>query len=123
LVLHGKKQQNFARLPMVRRAIWKAYGCLFILNGVWKLVWGISLWFGAYWLLKQTITYVRQRSTDVIKGQMYALGFFLSSFIASVAIHQLLSQSGRLGLRVRTFFYRYSHKMRIVNYLLFAFQR
>ena len=31
---------------------------------------------------------------------MYALGFLLSSVIASIAIHQLLSQSGRLGLRV-----------------------
>jgi ABC-type multidrug transport system fused ATPase/permease subunit len=37
-----------------------------------------------------------------LTGHMYALGFFLSSFIASIAIHQLLSQSGRLGMRVKS---------------------
>jgi len=35
---------------------------------------------------------------------MYALGFLLSSIFASIFIHQLLSQSGRLGLRVCIFF-------------------
>jgi ABC-type multidrug transport system fused ATPase/permease subunit len=71
-------------------------------------VWGISLWFGAYWLLKQTVSFVRRKSADTVKlneiltGQMYALGFLISSIIASIAIHQLLSQSGRLGLRVKS---------------------
>jgi hypothetical protein len=92
------------RLPLIRRAIFKAYGSLFILNGVWKIVWGISLWFGAYWLLKQTIRYVRARSQERAEGHIYAVGFLLSSVIASIAIHQLLSQSGRLGLRVNLSF-------------------
>lgn len=87
---------------MIRRAIFRAYGTLFVLNGIWKIVWGASLWFGAYWLLKQTISYVRAKSTDRVLGHMYALGFLLSSLLASVAIHQMLSQSGRLGLRVKS---------------------
>lgn len=88
------------RLPMIRRAIFKAYGALFILNGIWKLTWGISLWFGAYWLLKETIKFVRKNPRDSTDGHLYALGFFLSSFVSTICIHQLLSRSGTLGLRV-----------------------
>ena len=97
-----KLSQKEMRLPMIRRAIFKSFGSLFILNGIWKIIWGVSLWFGAYWLLKKTVAYVRNKSTDRVIGQMYALGFLLSSVIASVAIHQLLSQSGRLGLKVKS---------------------
>ncbi|CAF0866320.1 unnamed protein product, partial [Brachionus calyciflorus] len=101
-----KKEINCAqkanRLPMIRRAIFKSFGTLFILNGIWKIIWGASLWFGAYWLLKQTVSFVRNQSTDRVAGHMYALGFLLSSVVASIAIHQLLSQSGRLGLRVKS---------------------
>ena len=73
-----------------------------MLNGIWKIIWEISLWFGAWWLLKQTINFVRIKSKDRVTGHMYALGFFFSSFVATISIHQLLSQSGRLGLRVKS---------------------
>ena len=86
---------------MIRRALFKAFGLNFILNGIFKILWGIALWFGAYWLLKVTIQYVRSKSTDVVTGQMYALGFLISSVLATIFIQQLLSQSGRLGLRVK----------------------
>ncbi len=88
------------RKPLIRRAIFKTFGLTFILNGIWKIVWGASLWFGAYWLLKQTVSWVRAQSNDRVAGHLYAMGFFLSSFVATIGIHQLLSQSGRLGLRV-----------------------
>jgi len=101
--MHEKDQaKKENRLPLIRRAIFKAYGSLFLLNGVWKLVWGITLWFGAYWLLKQTITYVRAKSTDRVAGHMYAFGFLLSSVFSTIAIHQLISRSGCLGLRVKS---------------------
>lgn len=100
-----KEEQDRAsrqnRLPQIRRAIFKAFGSLFVLNGVWKVIWAGSLWFGAYWLLKQTINHVRIKSTDHVAGHMYAFGLLVSSMVATVAIHQLLSQSGRLGMRVR----------------------
>ena len=82
--------------------MFRAYGLAFALNGIWKIIWGIALWFGAYWLLKQTIAYVRKPLQDKTDGHLYAMGFFLSSFIASIAIHQLYSQSGRLGMRVKS---------------------
>ena len=101
---YWKKEKELAasnkRLPVIRKAIFKAYGLTFVLNGIWKIVWGISLWFGAYWLLKQTVAFVRAQKEDTQTGQLYALGFLLSSIVASIAIHQMLSQSGRLGLRV-----------------------
>jgi hypothetical protein len=90
----------YLRPPVIRRALIKAYGVTFVLNGIWKIIWGIALWFGAYWLLKQTVIYVRTKTYDQQKGQLYAFGFLISSVIASIAIHQLLSESGRLGLRV-----------------------
>lgn len=90
------------RLPKIRRAVFRAYGLSFVLNGIWKIIWGMSLWFGAYWLLKQTITYVRKQSKDSTDGHLYAMGFFLSSVVASIAIHQLYSRSGRLGIQVKS---------------------
>ena len=87
--------------PMIRRALFKAFGLNFILNGILKVFWAAAEWFGAYWLLKVTIQYVRSKSTDVVTGQMYALGFLISSVLATIFIQQLLSQSGRLGLRVK----------------------
>jgi hypothetical protein len=95
-----QKAKENDRFPLIRRAIFKAYGLKFILNGIWKLLWGASLWFGAYWLLKQTIAYVRLKNTTRTDGHLYAMGFFLSSALASICIHQLLSKSGSLGLRV-----------------------
>jgi hypothetical protein len=65
-------------------------------------VWGVSLWFGAYWLLKETIRFVREESKNVVAGQMYALGFLISSLVCSIAIHQLLSEGASLGLRVKS---------------------
>jgi ABC-type multidrug transport system fused ATPase/permease subunit len=60
------------------------------------------LWFEAYWLLKKIVQFARIQSTDKWLGHQYALGFLASSVIASVGIHQLLSQSGCLGLRVKS---------------------
>lgn len=100
------KEKEVAKLkdrsPLIRRAIFKAYGLTFALNGLWKLLWGFSLWFGAYWLLKQTIAFIRKNrlSEDKTDGHLYALGFMWSSVVASICIHQLLAQSGSLGLRV-----------------------
>lgn len=95
------------RSPLIRKAIFKAYGVSFVLNGIWKLLWGISLWFGAYWLLKQTIAFVRKNrlSDDKTDGHLYALGFLLSSVLATICIEQLLFQSGSLGLRVNIYFF------------------
>jgi hypothetical protein len=140
--IEEKKRAKLLKVqPSIKRAIFKAFGLQFILNGVYKILWGISLWFGAYWLLKQTIalvrnitskltcatnlylcffymlkvknfflsifyyrTYItnttRDCSQDKLTGHMYALGFLLSSIAATIFIQQLLSQSGRLGLRV-----------------------
>ena len=88
--------------PRIRTALFKTFGVAFALNGIFKILWGIALWTGAYWLLKVTVSYVRSKSSDVVQGQMYALGFLISSVFATIFIQQLLSQSGRLGLRVAT---------------------
>ena len=45
--------------PSVKRAIFKAFGLTFALNGILKILWGMALWFGAYWLLKKTVALVR----------------------------------------------------------------
>ncbi len=90
------------RKPLIRKAILRAYGLQFALTGLWKILWAAALWFGAYWLLKQTINHVRQKSTNQLEGHMYALGFLVSSVVASIGIHQLLSQSACAGLHART---------------------
>ena len=57
-----KEKQRAAKLnckPTITRAIFRAFGLTFALNGLFKILWGISLWLGAYWLLKQTVALVR----------------------------------------------------------------
>ena len=108
-----EKEKSVAKhkTPSIKKALFKTFGLRFLMNGVYKILWGIVLWLGAYWLLKQTValvrdmtkpnmTLTRNKSHDQFEGQMYALGFLLSSIFASIFIHQMISQSGRLGLRV-----------------------
>jgi hypothetical protein len=45
---------------------------------------------------------VRKQSKDSTDGHLYAMGFLLSSVVASIAIHQLYSRSGRLGIQVKS---------------------
>ena len=54
-----ERAAKFKVKPTITRAIFKAFGLTFVLNGLFKILWGISLWLGAYWLLKQTVALVR----------------------------------------------------------------
>lgn len=89
-------------MPQIRRAIIRAYGLKFVLNSLWKIIWAIALWFEAYWLLKKTILFLRVPAEDLTLGHIYAVGFLISSIIASIGIHQMLSQSMKLGVRVKS---------------------
>lgn len=89
-------------MPQIRRAIIRAYGLTFVLNSLWKIIWAVALWFEAYWLLKKTILFLRVPAEDLTQGHIYAVGFLISSIIASIGIHQMLSQSMKLGVRVKS---------------------
>lgn len=67
---------------------------------MWKLVWSAALWFGAYWLLKKTIEFVRLQTQNSFDGHIFAIGFVVSSVVSTIAIQQLYSTSACLGLRV-----------------------
>ena len=54
-----KRAKLFQVQPSIKRAIFRAYGLTFVQNGLFKILWGVSLWFAAYWLLKQTVALVR----------------------------------------------------------------
>ena len=53
--------------PSIKRAIFRAFGLTFVLNGIFKILWGMALWLGAYWLLKQTVALVRDITSTSIK--------------------------------------------------------
>jgi hypothetical protein len=57
--------------PSIKSAIFRAFGLTFALNGLFKILWGISLWLGAYWLLKQTVALVRDITGKVLCSNMY----------------------------------------------------
>ena len=90
------------RRPSIRRALIRVYGIRFALIGIWKIAWIASLLFGAYWLLKQTMNFVRVKSNDRTTGHLLSIGYLLSSIIVCVAIHQLIYQGARLGLQVKS---------------------
>ncbi|KNE56750.1 hypothetical protein AMAG_02529 [Allomyces macrogynus ATCC 38327] len=87
--------------PTVLGALRRVYQSHYILIGMWKLVWGVFTWAGAYYFLKVFVLFL-QNDEDEFKGQMWALALGLSSLFSSIAIHQLYGECAREGVRVKS---------------------
>ena len=76
------------------------------LIGLWKLIWGTSLWIGASLLLKRIMQFVRKEENGVKIEHVPADGYFLAgmflltSVICTISIQQLVAQSFLVGLQV-----------------------
>ncbi|KAJ9087822.1 hypothetical protein DSO57_1029227 [Entomophthora muscae] len=89
-------------LPSIYRALYKLYGRAYMLVGIWKLVWGLFTWLGAYYFLSVSLQSLDPKSGWApISGYMFAMSLLLSSLFSSVAIHQLYGQCTRIGIQVK----------------------
>ena len=82
------------------RAIWAAFGTRYVLISIWKVFWIICTWSSAYWALKLLISSLESQDSAWI-CHLYALGLFLTSFLGSLCMHQLVLQSTRIGIQCR----------------------
>ena len=88
------------------RALFHSYGRLYFAIGLWKIIWGIFTWLGAYYFLKVTLRWLADKkvnpdvSDDI--GHGYAVALLLCGVLSSIAIHQLYGQCARVGIQVRS---------------------
>jgi ABC-type multidrug transport system fused ATPase/permease subunit len=80
-------------------AIVRTYGLKYAGIGIWKLLWGGSLWFGVYYLLSE-IMQLKTKSA-VLDKQVIAILFLISSLLCTIFIQQLMAQSFNVGIQVR----------------------
>lgn len=89
--------------PELIRALFASYGKLYALIGIWKIVWGIFTWLGAYWFLKVSLVWldeIRIGTSTEGTGHAYAVALLICGLLSSVAIHQLYAQCARVGIQV-----------------------
>jgi ABC-type multidrug transport system fused ATPase/permease subunit len=99
----------YFRPPSIRSAIIKTYGFKYMLIGIWKILWGASLWIGVSYMLRSFITYIKNRRSsgftmdpNLSEGYFWSGMFLLSSVICTVAIQQLVSQSFLVGMQAKS---------------------
>ncbi|KAJ3067239.1 hypothetical protein HDU98_009578 [Podochytrium sp. JEL0797] len=93
------------KVPMLWKALQRAFGRSYAMLGIWKLAWAAFKWLGCYFVLKWILEFTEQRnrgeSVEQWHGHVLALGLFLSCLFASVCYHQLSMQSTKIGIRCR----------------------
>ncbi|KAI0229209.1 hypothetical protein L0F63_004556, partial [Massospora cicadina] len=89
--------------PSIYRALYTQYGRTYLLVGIWKLVWALFTWLGAYYFLKVSLEALDPKmGWEPISGYMFAMSLLFSSLFSSVAIHQLYGQCARIGVQVKS---------------------
>lgn len=83
------------------KSLMRAYGKVYTLIGVWKLLWAAFTWLGAYYFLKQILAWISNPQSELYDGHMWAIAMLLSGLFSSVSIHQLYLECSRVGIQVR----------------------
>ncbi|KAI9291397.1 hypothetical protein K502DRAFT_333222, partial [Neoconidiobolus thromboides FSU 785] len=98
------EQANNAKSPSILRSLYKVYGKAYILVGIWKLVWALFTWLGAYYFLQVSLQYFDKVNFNWSEtaGYLFTLALFLSSLFSSIAIHQLYGQCARIGIQIKS---------------------
>ncbi|KAI8929067.1 hypothetical protein BC831DRAFT_547895 [Entophlyctis helioformis] len=96
---------QFNEKASLMRALFKAFGRIYIPLALWRIFWGAFTWFGSFWLLQWLILFQESRETDdpqpLWRGHVFAVGLFVCSVMASLCFHQLTIQNTRIGIQCR----------------------
>ncbi|KAJ3038374.1 hypothetical protein HK097_003196, partial [Rhizophlyctis rosea] len=114
---------TYNRKASLLHALFRAFGLRYFLLAIWKLLWAIFTWFGAYWLLHWIILYSSNRDSGnpqpAWQGYLLALALFLSAVLSALCFHQLTIQCTRIGIQCRAalmvLIYRKSLKLSYVK--------
>ncbi|KAI8840915.1 hypothetical protein BC829DRAFT_446831 [Chytridium lagenaria] len=91
--------------PRLRRALNRAFGVSFSLLSIWKALWALFTWLGAYGILKWVIDWCETRKNGgevkAFQGHLLAVALFASSSLSSLCFHQLSIQCTRIGVQCR----------------------
>ncbi|CEP03589.1 hypothetical protein PBRA_009474 [Plasmodiophora brassicae] len=74
------------------KALWKVFGSQLLAMGLWKVVWTICTWAGAFYLLEQLM--LKQRMS-------IAVSLLITTVVSAVAIQRLYGGTYSVGLRVK----------------------
>jgi hypothetical protein len=85
----------------IKGAIWEVYGFNYAMIGIWKLIWGASIWTGVSFVLKEIMKYV-QKKESIENGFQWAIYVLITSLVCTVSIQQLVSQSFLTGVRIKS---------------------
>jgi len=86
--------------PTVLGALKRVYMTHYFLIGIWKVIWGIFTWLGAWYFLKVFINFLQNNEASSV-GTKFAVALLVSSLASSIAIHQLYGQCAKEGVRVK----------------------
>lgn len=90
------------------RALIKSYGRIYAIIGLWKICWGVFTWLGAWYFLKQFLTWIALEVKNKFAGgvaetgHLWSIAILIAGLCASLSIHQLYTQCARIGVQVRT---------------------
>ncbi|KXN67697.1 P-loop containing nucleoside triphosphate hydrolase protein [Conidiobolus coronatus NRRL 28638] len=94
--------ENTSRPPSILRALFKIYGTTYSLVGIWKLLWAVFTWLGAYYFLMKSLDFLSDPTNPASTGHLWAVALLLSSLFSSVSIHQLYGQCARISIQVKS---------------------
>ncbi|EGF83598.1 hypothetical protein BATDEDRAFT_8420, partial [Batrachochytrium dendrobatidis JAM81] len=87
------------------RALFKAFGKIYIPLALWKICWAGFTWAGSFWLLQWILMYQEARETaspwPVHHAYIHTAGLFVCAVFASLCFHQLTLQNTRIGIQCR----------------------
>ncbi|KAH6563419.1 hypothetical protein BASA60_010718 [Batrachochytrium salamandrivorans] len=87
------------------RALFKAFGMIYIPLALWKLCWAGFTWVSSFWLLQLILKYQEARESGnpwpITYAYYYTAGLFACSVLASFCFHQLTLQNTRIGIQCR----------------------
>jgi len=98
-------------MPIVCRALFRSFGCHYLLIGLWKLAWAACTWLCAYYLLKEIIQFeqdvanantVASPLPSTSHGYAYAIALGGVSLLQCVCIHHMLAECTNVGIQVRS---------------------
>nr|KAJ3415436.1 Multidrug resistance-associated protein 1 [Polyrhizophydium stewartii] len=77
-----------------------AYGIEYASIGIYKIMWTVFTWAGAWYLLKLILQFLSKKQ-EFFDGHMFAMALLLSSLFSSITIHQQYGECNRVGIKVR----------------------
>ncbi|KAJ1504501.1 hypothetical protein HMI54_006942, partial [Coelomomyces lativittatus] len=90
--------------PSILTALKKIYTKHYFLLSIWKILWGVFTWLGAYFILQEFLRHFSSTTSanpKYAQGHGWAAGLLISSLFSSIAIHQLYGECSKEGIRIK----------------------